>query len=268
MSDLRPVRTGIAVTIGGDIVLTDKHVGTQPSYLKLARPGTRDNPKAAETLAFEIGRDIIRQQAPRHSFLGSETELIGRYAVSRGVFREAIRILEYHALVQARRGPNGGIFVGDPDAGAVTAATALFLEYERVDPRQLYNTRAALELYAVGLATEMLDDVGEARLRACLEDGQSTRDPENFVQRNDFHRTICDLTENKPLGLFVDVCQTLTFMHSFALEEGARQRTPEELAEEIQAEHTGIVEAMVARDVDQARSLMDAHLRTMLPWLR
>lgn len=235
-------------------------------YLELARPDA--DYKAAESLAFTIGRDIIREGKQRHAFLGSETDLIGRYAVSRAVFREAMRILEYHSLVVTRRGPRGGIYVGDPDARAVTAATAMFLEFEHVEPRQLYDTRSALELHAVDLATKSLDAGGEDRLRRAAAGPTATDDPMGFIRENDFHRTVCELSGNKPLTLFVDVCRTLTSFHSVALDRDASPSPAADVAWEIASAHLRIAQLMIDRDPDGARDLMDRHLKVMLKWLR
>ncbi|WP_170321950.1 FadR/GntR family transcriptional regulator [Acrocarpospora pleiomorpha] len=234
-------------------------------YLDHVRPDAGG--KIAEALAFRISRDIIKEAAPRHSFLGSEAALIEKYGVSRAVFREAIRILEYLSMVTARRGPRGGIYVGDPDGSAVIASTAMFLEYERVEPSQLYSTRAVLELHAVSLATERLDAEGERRLWETLE-SERTKKPEEYIAHNDFHLTIGELSGNRPLSMFINVCQTLTAMHSIPVQEGVDGGTANEMAAEIGAAHRAIVEAMVARDALSAQRAMDDHLRVMLPWLR
>jgi DNA-binding FadR family transcriptional regulator len=235
----------------------------EPRYMDLARTSAQDSQKSAEKLAFRVARDVISAGLAEGSLLGSERDLLQRYGVSRAIFREAVRLLEYHSLVETRTGPSGGIYVGSPDAGAVISATALFLEYGRVDPIDVYRTRAALESYAVGLATVNLDDIGRGKLRASVNSELRVTSPGEFVLNNAFHRLICDLTGNRVMRLFVDVCGALTASHSTA-----DSRDPVEFATEVADAHAGIAEAMCDGDVVLAQQRMDAHLRVSFAWLR
>ena len=58
---------------------------------------------------------------------GSEVALLERYRVSRAVLREAVRLLEYHAVATTRRGPGGGLVVAEPQAQASIDTIALYL---------------------------------------------------------------------------------------------------------------------------------------------
>jgi DNA-binding FadR family transcriptional regulator len=234
----------------------------EPGYLDMARPSERVVRKSAEKLAFRIARDVIGANLTEGSMLGSERELLQRYEVSRAIFREAVRLLEYHSLVRTRTGPTGGIYVGCPDAGAVTSATALFLEYSRIAPVDVYRTRAALESYAVRVVTENLDDIGRERLRASINSELRRTSPGEFVMNNDFHALICDLSGNRVMRLFVEVCGALTASHS-----AAGSRDPVEFAAEVTEAHERIFEAMCLGDVALAQQQMDAHLRVSLAWL-
>lgn len=175
-------------------------------YLDLAHDESVTKYKAAEALAFTIGRDIIGQGKERHEFLGSEPELIERYGISRAVFREAVRILEYHSWSRPGAGREAGSTSGTRTRGR-SRRHAMFLEFERVEPQQLHETRSVLELHAIELATSRLDEAGEGRLReVAAADG--TDDPMGYIRENDFHRTVCELAGNRPLTLFVEVTRT------------------------------------------------------------
>ncbi|MFC0533393.1 FadR/GntR family transcriptional regulator [Phytohabitans kaempferiae] len=228
-----------------------------------------DSRKLAETLAFRIGRDIIAEGQPAGAIFGSEPELIARYGVSRAVFREAVRIMEHHSVATMKRGPHGGMVVSKPDARAVTAATALFLEHEQVAPAQLSETRAALELHAVeALATARLSAEQVERLRAAVRPPALTDAPLEFIRSNDFHKVICQLTGNKALELFVDVLRTLTSFHSIAVDQETSPEPSARVAEGIARAHERIAEAIIRRDAAAAREHMRKHLHTMTDWLR
>jgi hypothetical protein len=87
---------------GSDVELG--RAAAESSYLDMARSPTRDPRKSAEKLAFRIARDVIGANLAEGSLLGSERDLLERYAVSRAIFREAVRLLEYHSLVKTRAG--------------------------------------------------------------------------------------------------------------------------------------------------------------------
>ena len=69
-------------------------------------PADTSQEKLAEVVAARIHEDIVRQGWPVGQVLGSETGLLDRYQISRAVFREALRLLEYHAV--ARDAPRAG----------------------------------------------------------------------------------------------------------------------------------------------------------------
>src|SRR5262249_8351912 len=152
-----------------------------------------------------MAHDIVDGALDEGVLLGSEAELLTRYGVSRAIFREALRLLEYHSMVIGRRGPGGGIYVGSPNPFAVTSATALYLESARVEHTDVHTMRIVLESYAVRQATSTLDDSAIERLRESVESELRTTAPRKYVLDNDFHQIICDLAGNQALALFVDV---------------------------------------------------------------
>ena len=85
--------------------------------------------KLAEVLAAAIRRDIAGSGWPVGEVFGTEVALLERYRVSRAVLREAVRLLEYHAVATTRRGPGGGLVVAEPRAEASIDTIALYLQY-------------------------------------------------------------------------------------------------------------------------------------------
>ena len=65
-----------------------------------ARSTTKPRGKLAEMLAATVGDDIAAGGWRVGSVFGTETALLERYRVSRAVFREAVRLLEYHSIAQ------------------------------------------------------------------------------------------------------------------------------------------------------------------------
>src|SRR5687767_3646940 len=100
---------------------------------------------------MQIEHEIIEAGWPVGEILGSESELLDSHGVSRAVLREAIRLLEHHDVAMMRRGPGGGLVVKRPNPLAAVRPVSLYLEYEGVEPHELYEARSSLELTAVKL---------------------------------------------------------------------------------------------------------------------
>src|SRR5919106_2508129 len=181
---------------------------------KNARTGGR---KLGEVLAERIENEIIERGWPVGQVLGSEAELIGKYDVSRAVFREAMRIVDHHGVAEMRRGPGGGLVVASPDLDAATRTVALHLEFLRIEPQQVNETRLALELAAVRQATERLTPEGAERIKLHLaheeEDIKRTRElgrARGDLPTHDFHLLIAELTGNPAMRLFVQIVAQVT----------------------------------------------------------
>src|SRR5271168_3884442 len=138
----------------------------------LTRPGADENAKLAAKVADLIIEDVMALGWPVGEVLGSETELVERYQVSRAVFREAVRLLEHQQVAYARRGPGGGLVIAEPTVGAVIDAVVLYLH--RVDARldEIFEARIILEDLACQLAAERTDESDLAVLR-----GFTTEEP-------------------------------------------------------------------------------------------
>lgn len=66
-------------------------------------------------LAREIIDEIRTRGLPSGTFLGTEPDILSRFGVGRGTWRQALRLLEEHPAVTSRRGTGGGIYVASPD---------------------------------------------------------------------------------------------------------------------------------------------------------
>src|SRR4051812_2796425 len=174
----------------------------------VAAPAKDDEPRAklAEVVAGRLREDIAATGWPVGSVVGSESELLARYRISRAVLREAVRLLEYHAVARMRRGPGGGLLVTRPDPQASIDTIALHLEYRRVRGDDLRVVRDAIELGALDrvLASgrDGLDPAAVERLRvaaAHITDGP----PGDPVRADLFHTVLAELAGNPVLVLFL-----------------------------------------------------------------
>jgi len=211
--------------------------------------------KKAEIIADQIEQTIVGQRWEPGELFGSEVELIARYGVSRAVFREAVRLLEHHGLAEMRRGLHGGLFIRQPDPAPVAKAMAVYLDFEKVEPRQLEDARLAIELFCAERVAARIGEDEVAELRAYLE-AEAKVGPDEGRALYDFHVLVARLTGNPALHLFV---QTLT---DLTQRQPARERTRLS-TDDVHTAHAKIAEAIIARDGALARHRMMTHLEEL-----
>jgi DNA-binding FadR family transcriptional regulator len=207
--------------------------------------------KRAEQTAAKIERAIVEEGWPRGSVIGSESELLAEYGVSRAVLREAVRLLEHDHVAQMRRGPGGGLVVTEPDPEAVTGAAARYLRLRGVSPAQLFSARIAVETAAVKAAAENIDEPGISLLREVLD--QEAADPQQAdVDGDGFHLAVARLAGNPAVELLAEM---MTKLGAVAVPSSVRR--------EAHAVHQGIAEAIIAGDVGLAQHRATRHLQAM-----
>jgi DNA-binding FadR family transcriptional regulator len=212
--------------------------------------------KKAEIVADQIEQTIVGQRWEPGELFGSEVELIARYGVSRAVFREAVRLLEHHGLAEMRRGLHGGLFIRQPDPQPVAKAMAVYLDFEKVEPRQLEDARLAIELFCAERVAARISEDEVSEIRAYLADEATLAASGEGRRLYDFHVLVARLTGNPALRLFV---QTLT---DLTVRQPARERTRLTI-EDVHTAHVKIAEAIIARDGALARHRMMTHLENV-----
>lgn len=232
--------------------------------------------KSAELTARRIEQMIIQRGWPSGEVLGSESELIERYGVSRAVFREAVRLLEHHFVARMRPGPGGGLVVTTPDTAAVKRAAALYLEYERASVPDLFDARIALEMAGVDLASTRVDEAEVDRLRAViaaeevadydLNEGTSTC---GLVAGADvdFHVHLAQSTGNPALALFVEILTSLVAERAAPFTAQLPRGDQLDASKASRRAHAAVVEAVVAGDTALARRRLLRHLGDVREWM-
>lgn len=232
-----------------------------------ARPTSSDSGegsgKLAEVMAERIRRDIVRRELATGDVLGSERDLLSHYEVSRSVFREAVRLLEYHSIAVTRRGPGGGLVVAEPDPQASIETIGLYLDYKQIQVGDLRVLRETLELGCVEQVARRLDGAEVSdRLRRSLQVDSSTPEDDVLERGRTFHTELAELSENPVLSVFLRVLMELWVRHSAALPiEETAQVGP--FAPEIESIHGAIVEAILAGDTALAKHRMRRHLEAL-----
>jgi DNA-binding FadR family transcriptional regulator len=223
-----------------------------PDFVPFVVGETGGGGKRAQGIAEELTRQIVDERYPVGRVIGSESDLLERFNVSRAVLREAIRVLEHHGIAVMRRGPGGGLAVSEPKTTAAVRATALNLDFLNAGLRDVFEARSTLELRCVELAAEHIDEAGIARLRAAVAAEQQSGHV-CTVASHEIHQILADLSGNPAFTLFIDVLIQLTA----ASRTSSRHQPP---ASEVHQAHQLIADAVIAGDAAVARHRMQAHL--------
>ncbi len=113
------------------------------AYLSAGRlqPGAE---KSGLRLAYRITAEVRRRALQVGCSIGPEPDLVSRYGVSRAVFREAVRMLEFFGVVEVRRGKDGGLVVAEMDPEGTVVSALLYLDYAGIDPARTQELLALL----------------------------------------------------------------------------------------------------------------------------
>ena len=222
--------------------------------------------KRAEDVARAILQDVVADDLPPGTLLGSQTELIERYGASRAVFREALRLLEHHQIAVMRRGPGGGLFVSAPSVRAVSDVVAVYLTRRDIAMADLVELRVRVELALVDLAVARADGAhAEAELRDALDHERELSVAEFADGGHDLHAVIAAQAGNRALELVLLVLVRLMRLHQ------VEEVTDEErvvAAVEVTRAHGAIADAMTVGDAQLARYRLRRHLETIGRYLR
>jgi GntR family transcriptional repressor for pyruvate dehydrogenase complex len=202
-------------------------------------------------IADQIRSMITVGEFPTGSRLPAERELAKRFGVSRPSMREALIALEVEGYVDVR--PGSGILVTSPNEGAPDCSGD-------EGPLEILRVRSLIE---GAIAAEVAPDVEQKDITALEKillamEGETTATGRLAADRQ-FHHSLAAKLENKVL------LRILTGL----LEQGdspwARQFAIHfdnaKTWAAVFAEHRKIVEALAARDPEQARQAMRNHLQ-------
>ena len=170
-----------------------------------------------------------------------ESEISTNFKMSRGAVRTALIRLEEEGLV-----------VREPHRGARVRKVS---DDEAVE---ILQARAVLEGLAVRLTAERIDDAGATRLRALLERHRELLEGGDLLGASDanadLHAALLELSGHGTARRLIRALnsQTVRYQYRTILIPGRPAASV--------AEHTAIVEAVVAGRADEAEAAMRSHL--------
>ena len=214
------------------------------------RTGTK--PGKIGNVVAHLGGGIARGDYPPGAPLPPEHDLEARYGASRGVVREAVKILATKGLVTVR--PRHGTHVQPRRAWSLLDRDVLqWIGAGGIDRELLValeETRRIIEPGAAALAASRATAPDKAGIRAAYVRMEETvRDREAAIEADKaFHLAILDATHNPVLGSFrtgIDAILSAVFDVAEPLLEGNLPN------------HLAVLEAIEAGEPDTARDWMN-----------
>ncbi len=245
---------------------TGAHKPRRPRRLDVEAP----QGKLAEMLAATIADDIAASGRQVGSIFGTETALLERYQVSRAVFREAVRLLEYHSVACMRRGPGGGLVIAEPQPQASIDTIALYLQYRNPNREDLRCVRDAIEIDNVAKVVKRRNESEVAAFLAAhrsvvRESRHETAGDvrKAAVEEFRFHIGLAKMAGNTLLDLFLRIIVELFRRHWSSTGEALP-----DWADVVAVDHAHlrILEAIEAGDDSLARYRVRRHLDAAASW--
>lgn len=206
---------------------------------------------AERLLAFFTSGDIARGTR-----LPAERQLAASLGVGRSAVREALAALEILGIVVVR--PGSGTYLRDGVSELLPRTLSWGLMLGAPRTRELVELRSGLEVQAAQLAAERITDEALGRMRANLGTMAATLDDlAAFVEADAaFHREIAVASGNQVLQ---ELLQSIRSLLRIWVD---RALTDEGHAAAALKEHTGIYEALAARDSKAVTATMSSHMTT------
>jgi len=217
-------------------------------------------PRGATLSGQVIAR--LRQQItsgawPVGSRIPTEPELVAQLGVARNTVREAVRALAHNGLLDIRQG-SGTYVVATSELAAVMRR-----RFAAAPQHDVVELRGALESTAARLAAARRTTADLRRLDALLrqrEHAWTGGDRDAFVDADTaFHLAVVSAAHNEVLlALYSDLGQVIR--DSLLAHVGPRLEPGGDLLD-----HTGLVDAIRARDADRAAAEAGTHTAAMIP---
>lgn len=213
-------------------------------------------PHLSTLVASSISREIAQGRLKPGDQLPTEQALATTFGVSRNVVREAIARLRSEGRIWSQQGR--GAFVSDS-----SNATVLTIDYEALQRtnsfRSLFELRGILEVQAAALAATRRSNTDIEAMKAALAAMKIAPYGSVAWLKNDleFHRAVADATRNAYMGQFLVFVSER--VRESILAAGNHQKS-DDMARTTLGEHERILAAIVAGDVDEARTAMQDHL--------
>jgi DNA-binding FadR family transcriptional regulator len=174
-----------------------------------------------------------------------------------------VKALSLLNVLDVRQGD--GTYVSSLEPPRLLEALTFILELHQDESVvEFFQVRAVLESFATGLAAQQASEEQLAEMARLLDALGPEPTVEELVANDlEFHRLIARAAGNTVLASFLDA-----LAHRTARARVWRGVTQDAAVERTMAEHRGLLDALVAHDVETAKARATAHISGVVDWLR
>lgn len=211
--------------------------------------------RASEEVFAQLKATVLSGLFKAGDKLPSERELTEEFQVSRGVIREAIRMLELSGFLMIRQGHGGGAYVTDLTLKHVANAFLDLFQSNALSMAEVAQVRLFIEpevarLAALNFNDEHIRRIDEAEAR---EHDSYTSLPDYISRLTTVHKVLAGICGNQFFEAIVKSMMEITAeMVQKAIPNPDTLHTP--------GEHRRIIDAVKAGDGSQAAKEMYSHL--------
>ena len=212
--------------------------------------------RASEEVLSQLKEAILRGLLKAGDKLPSERELTENFQVSRGVIREAIRVLEATRFVTIKQGPAGGAYVNEMNFERLSGGFLdLYLANKLTIP-ELNQVRLHIEPEVARLAALRVNEAFRRRLEDALKGERVPfKSHEDRMKKlTDVHFILAEMCGNYLFEAIVNAMIKLT--HQIV----AAVRPEDHNALHPVGEHDRIADAVMKGDPAGAKAAMTKHL--------
>jgi GntR family transcriptional repressor for pyruvate dehydrogenase complex len=209
---------------------------------------------AADLVVAHIRRLIVQGKLSRGSRLRTERELCHELKLSRTSVRAGIQSLVAKGVLSSRRG--AGTFVVDRPPVLDVEALTLFAALHGVSLQEMFETRRALEVKAVGIAAKRATSDDFATISDAVTGMfAAVGDPLAFLVCDiTFHRAVASASGNRVLASMIEMVSAIFYERRRETVDRNRDLRPTAEA------HHAIYQAIRTRNASLAERLMNDHL--------
>lgn len=224
--------------------------------------------RISDQIAEQLYQLVQQRQLQPGQRLPAERQLAEEMKVSRTALREAIQKLASQGILVSR--PGAGTFVQDlthTATGWPLQAISPLVPLMRTDPQYLYDvleTRQILEVSTAWHAAQRATDQDKQRIQRCFDEllhYQGIQDTESAARADArFHLSIAEASHN---AVVVQVMGSLFDLVLGTVAENRRRmfvHDSSQVLEQLTQQHYDLMQAIVAGEAEQARSLIQQHL--------
>jgi GntR family transcriptional repressor for pyruvate dehydrogenase complex len=195
--------------------------------------------------------------------LPKEADLADRLGLSRNSLREAVKALSMIRVLDVRQGD--GTYVTSLESNLLLDALSFVVDFHRDDTvLQFLEVRRILEPAATALAAQRMPESDVGKLQAVLDELDAAPTIEALVANDlEFHRLIALGAGNAVLCSLIEGLSGPTTRARIW-----RGLTQQDAAAKTREQHQSILDAVVAREPELARSWATIHVAGVEQWLR